>query len=88
MKTRKRAVIVGESTGGGANPGGPIEINKYFSINVPTGRAINPITQTNWEGTGDIPNIETTAINAFNKAHALAMSSAETYRKAKEQKAR
>ena len=88
LKTRKRAVIVGESTGGGANPGGPIEINKYFSINVPTGRAINPITQTNWEGTGVIPNIETTAINAFNKAHALAMSSAETYRKAKEQKAR
>jgi len=84
FKTRKRAIIVGESTGGGANPGRPIEINKYFSINVPTGRAINPITQTNWEGTGVIPNIETTASNALNKAHLLAKISAETYRKAKE----
>ena len=84
FKTRKRATIVGENTGGGANPGGPIEVNKYFSINVPTGRAINPITQTNWEGTGVTPNIETTASNAFNKAHVLAKSSAETYRKAKE----
>lgn len=85
FKTRKRAIIVGESTGGGANPGGPIEINKYFSINVPTGRAINPITQTNWEGTGVLPNIETTSNNAFNKAHLLAKSSAEKYRKEKKQ---
>jgi C-terminal processing protease CtpA/Prc len=84
FKTRKRAIIVGEITGGGANPGGPIDINKYFSINVPTGRAINPITQTNWEGTGVTPDIETTASNAFNKAHLLAKSSAEKYRQTKE----
>ena len=83
FKTRKRAIIVGESTGGGANPGGPIEINKYFNINVPTGRAINPITQTNWEGTGVLPNIKTTSTNAFNKAYLLAKSSAEKYRNEK-----
>jgi len=83
FKTRKRAIIVGEITGGGANPGGPIEINKYFSINVPTGRAINPITQTNWEGTGVLPNIKTTSTNAFNKAYLLAKNSAEKYRKEK-----
>jgi C-terminal processing protease CtpA/Prc len=83
FKTRKRATIVGESTGGGANPGGPIEINKLFSINVPTGRAINPITQTNWEGTGVLPNIETSSRNAFDKAYLLAKSSAEKYRKQK-----
>jgi C-terminal processing protease CtpA/Prc len=85
FKTRKRATIVGESTGGGANPGGPIEINKYFSINVPTGRAINPVTQTNWEGTGVIPNIETTSSDALKKAHFLARSSAKKYRKIKKQ---
>ncbi len=83
FKTRKRATIVGESTGGGANPGGPIEINELFSINVPTGRAINPITQTNWEGTGVLPNIETSSTNAFDKAYLLAKSSAEKYRKQK-----
>ncbi|MEH6395151.1 S41 family peptidase [Pseudoalteromonas sp.] len=83
FKTRKRATIVGESTGGGANPGGPIEINELFSINVPTGRAINPITQTNWEGTGVLPNIKTSSTNAFDKAYLLAKSSAEKYRKHK-----
>ena len=83
FKTRKRATIVGESTGGGANPGGPIEINKLFSINVPTGRAINPITQTNWEGTGVVPDVKTDASNALSKAHLLAKSSAEKYRKQK-----
>lgn len=83
FQTRKRAIIVGESSGGGANPGGPIEINELFSINVPTGRAINPITQTNWEGTGVLPNIKTSSTNAFDKAYLLAKSSAEKYRKHK-----
>ena len=81
FKTRKRAVIVGENTGGGANPGGPIEINKYFSINVPTGRAINPITQTNWEGIGVVPDVKTVASKALTKAHLLAKRSAEKFRK-------
>jgi len=84
FKTRKRATIVGEVTGGGANPGGPIKINKLFTINVPTGRAINPITLTNWEGTGVIPDITTSAENSLAKAHLLAKSSAENYRKTKE----
>ena len=83
LQTRKRAIIIGENTGGGANPGGTIEINKYFSINVPTGRAINPITQTNWEGTGVIPEVKTVAHNALSKALLLAKSSAEKYRKQK-----
>ncbi len=83
FKTRKRATIIGESTGGGANPGGPIAINELFSINVPTGRAINPVTLTNWEGTGVTPDVKTIASNAFNKALLLAKSSAEEYRKQK-----
>lgn len=83
FKTRKRATIVGEQTGGGANPGGPVKINDLFSINVPTGRAINPVTQTNWEGIGVTPDVKTTASNAFNKAYLLAKSSAKKYRKHK-----
>jgi len=83
FKTRKRATIIGEITGGGANPGGPFEINNYLSINVPTGRAINPITQTNWEGTGVMPDVETQAKLAFSQAQQLAKSSAQAYRKAK-----
>src|SRR5262249_25144286 len=52
LQTQKRATIVGETTGGGANPGGARPIHDHFILFVPTGRAINPITRTNWEGTG------------------------------------
>ena len=58
LKTLKRATIVGERTSGGAHPGGFQRINDHFSINIPIGRAVNPITNDNWEGTGVTPHIE------------------------------
>lgn len=52
----KRAVIIGEPTGGGANPGGDVRADSSFVVFVPNGRAINPITKTNWEGVGVKPD--------------------------------
>ena len=52
-----RAVIVGENTGGGAHPGGSVPLGRDFTAFIPTGRAINPITKTNWEGVGIKPEI-------------------------------
>lgn len=52
LKNLERATIVGETTGGGAHPGGTRPIDQRFVAFVPNGRAINPITHTNWEGTG------------------------------------
>lgn len=52
LKCRGRARIVGETSGGGAHPGGAQPVDDHFAVWVPTGRAINPITNTNWEGTG------------------------------------
>ena len=40
---------------------------------VPSGRAINPITNTNWEGTGVKPHIEINASDALDKAHLVAI---------------
>jgi hypothetical protein len=40
---------------------------------VPTGRAINPITKTNWEGTGVKPDVAVAADAALEKAHELAV---------------
>jgi retinol-binding protein 3 len=73
LKTRKRATIVGETTGGGANPGGAQRINDHFSIWVPSGRAINPITKTNWEGTGVAPDLAVPAARALLSAHLAAV---------------
>lgn len=73
LKNLKRATIVGEVTGGGAHPGGPVRINDHFFVRVPAGRAINPITKTNWEGTGVKPDVEVTASVALKAAHVMAL---------------
>jgi tetratricopeptide (TPR) repeat protein len=80
MQTRKRATIIGQTTGGGANPGGTVPINEQFSIFIPTGRAINPVTNTNWEGTGVSPDVAVPAESALDTAVALARTAADARR--------
>lgn len=58
LKNLKRATIVGETTGGGAHPVYRCSVGSGFSMMVPYARAINPITKTNWEGTGVTPHIK------------------------------
>ena len=69
LKNLKRAVVVGETTGGGAHPGGVRRITDHFGIWLPTGRAINPITGTNWEGVGIAPDIAVDPADALRAAH-------------------
>src|SRR5206468_11911867 len=73
LKTLKRATIVGETTGGGANPGGMERLSDHFGAFVPNGRAINPVTQTNWEGTGVAPDIAVAADQALAAAYRAAL---------------
>ncbi|MFL5622761.1 MAG: S41 family peptidase [Gemmatimonadaceae bacterium] len=72
LKTRKRATIVGETTGGGANPGRGVPLPHDLTVFVPTGRAINPITKTNWEGVGVKPDVAVDASVALDTAYRLA----------------
>ena len=78
LKNLKRATIVGETTGGGAHPGGPVRVHEHFMLGVPTGRAINPITKTNWEGTGVKPDIEVPADQALTTARLMALKKSLT----------
>lgn len=80
MQTQKRAMIIGETTGGGANPGGGFPINEKLMIFIPTGQAINPITKTNWEGKGIIPDVQVGEVNALEKAIEIATAAADTHR--------
>lgn len=68
LQTRKRATIVGETTGGGANPGRGFPLPGNLTVFVPTGRAINPITKTNWEGVGVKPDVAVDASSALDVA--------------------
>jgi retinol-binding protein 3 len=73
LQTQKRATIVGETTGGGAHPGGMVPLGERFIAFIPTGRAINPITKTNWEGTGVKPDKASAADQALDVAHQMAV---------------
>lgn len=72
LKVLKRATIVGETTGGGAHPVRGHRITEHFGIGVPFARAINPITHTNWEGTGVEPEVKVDASKALEAATKLA----------------
>jgi hypothetical protein len=72
LKNLKRATIVGETTGGGAHPVSGHRIDDHFMIGVPFARAINPITKTNWEGTGVEPDVKVPAADALATAEKLA----------------
>jgi retinol-binding protein 3 len=77
MKNLKRAVLIGETTGGGAHPTDSEIVLDQFVLDVPTARAINPITKTNWEGTGVIPDIALPADQAMDKAYQMALEKLE-----------
>lgn len=57
LKNQGRATLVGETTRGGAHPTDSFPITPTLEITVPTARSINPVSGTNWEGTGVEPNI-------------------------------
>jgi len=71
MQQAKRAIIVGEITGGGAHPQNPFSIGQGFVSSIPFARSYNPVTKTDWEGTGVIPNVKVNAETAFLKAQEL-----------------
>jgi len=73
LQALHRAKIVGETTGGGAHPVAPHQLDGRFTILVPSGRPINPVTRTNWEGVGVVPDIAVTAESALDEAHRRAI---------------
>jgi retinol-binding protein 3 len=72
LQNAKRATIVGEVTGGGAHPSRQKPLDDHFMINVPSSRSINPVTKTDWEGTGVQPDVKVPAADALEKAKRLA----------------
>lgn len=73
LQNQKRALIIGENTWGGANPGGTVRLTDHFQAFIPIGMARNPISGTNWEGTGVTPDIKCDPKEALNMAHILAI---------------
>ena len=74
LKNMERATIIGDTTGGGAHP---IDVKPFHNLNIgmslPFGRAVNPVTGTNWEGTGIAPHIAVPQEQALDVAHLEAL---------------
>ncbi|SDR04611.1 N-terminal domain of Peptidase_S41 [Chryseobacterium soldanellicola] len=70
LKVLKRAIIIGEKTAGGAHITEQRAATNRFTVFVPYGRSIgDPTKDTDWEGVGVIPDIETKSEEAFNTAY-------------------
>ncbi|MBC3841406.1 S41 family peptidase [Streptacidiphilus sp. 4-A2] len=77
LQAQGRATLIGETTRGGAHPTEYYRIDPHLTVTVPTARAINPVTGTNWEGVGVVPDIAVTADEALDTALALAADAPE-----------
>ncbi len=73
LKSRKRATIIGTTTGAGGNPTRFYPVNEHFSVSIPWAKSINPITGEGWEGVGVTPHIVVHPAKALEKAHLLAI---------------
>lgn len=73
LKNMERATIVGETTGGGAHPVSAVILSDQFLVRLPKGRAVNPITETNWEGVGIEPHHAVPMTEAKDYAYMLAL---------------
>lgn len=87
LKNLKRATLVGSSTWGGANPGGSVRLSDHFTCFIPVGKAVNPITKTNWEGTGVLPDVDMDPAKALKHAQLMAIKSMIAKTKDAEKKA-
>lgn len=77
LKAAGRAVIVGETTEGGANPSNrDVPLSYGFRIFIPNGHVVHPTTHANWEGVGVAPDVATAADGALTVAYARALVAA------------
>ncbi|MDR7182979.1 hypothetical protein J2X85_000002 [Microbacterium trichothecenolyticum] len=72
LQALKRAVVVGEVSGGGAHPFEYRRVHPHFAVDLPEGRSINPVTGSNWQDTGVQPDVAVPAEHALDKALELA----------------
>jgi hypothetical protein len=63
-----RAVLIGETTRGGAHPRRGFQLTPHLEATVPVARSVNPHSGLNWEGTGVAPDVAVPADQALDEA--------------------
>ena len=74
LKNRKRATIIGEKTRGAAHRTHLFSLeNEKIDVAIPVGTTVDPLTGTDWEGTGVEPDIEVPSAQAMDVAYKNAL---------------
>lgn len=75
LQQLSRATVIGERTGGGANAREGFPVHPHLEATISVAEAVNPVTGSNWEGTGVAPDVVTTAEQARDAACTAASQS-------------
>lgn len=73
LQAVKRAVLVGEVTRGGANPGRMRRVDDTFDVFIPIGTTKVAANDTSWDGKGITPDVATSFEDALPIAHRAAV---------------
>jgi hypothetical protein len=73
LKMLKRAVLVGETTGGASHSGVLHNLDDHFAVGIPEHRPVNPFSDRDWAVTGVEPDVKVNAADALAAAEKLAM---------------
>ncbi|MFD3676239.1 S41 family peptidase [Streptomyces sp. NPDC058613] len=68
LQAHGRAVVIGETTRGGAHPTVRHAVTVHVQVTVPSARTVNTVTGTNWEGVGVLPDVPVPADRALDMA--------------------
>jgi hypothetical protein len=73
-----RAIVVGETTGGGAHPVEVVPLTDVLEVTIPVARSVNAVTGTNWEQVGVVPDVPCAAEEALDLARTQLTASASS----------
>lgn len=74
LKMLKRAMLIGERTGGAAHSGVFHRIDEHFGMGIPETKPINPYATPDWAETGVDPDVPVSAADALKRAQELALA--------------
>ncbi len=83
----KLGELIGVKTGGAANNNKLLPVAPDFILSVSYGRPVHPISQSNWEGVGVAPDVETPSAQALDVAQVRALDRLTVDAKAHEARA-
>ncbi|HEV2081596.1 MAG TPA: S41 family peptidase [Brevundimonas sp.] len=71
LQAQGRATVIGEVTGGGANPSVAMDLGPWFTVVMPVAVTVHPATGGTWEGVGVTPDVAVPADSAPETARGL-----------------